>query len=219
MTLLEAAAFEQISCIDWQGAQSPAHRRPHCLPLKTKPSSTANGTGSIASPPLGGEGRDEGELKAISHLPFSALWGTFEVSGYCRLMEPLLDRLARQKPVRMVFETIRNSDKQDRVLKSLLIRSAIVAVLLAEIWSIMAPRMGPSSPEMVHAVRVYLATHSANAEAAMDEQIQRESSRQGRSAGIWLGLILFADVTVVYFFWNFGTRKSPLDKALEPTAK
>ena len=126
-------------------------------------------------------------------------------------MEPLLDKLAHQKPVRKVFETIQIWDKQDRALKILLIRLAILAVLLVEIvWALAPINLSlPRSPETLRAIHIYQASPSTETQAMMLEQIHRDGLRNTRLYKIAAVLMLVADVIVIYFFWNYGVKKSP----------
>ena len=90
-----------------------------------------------------------------------------------------------------------------------LIRYAILAAILAELWWAFQPRnlSSPKSEQMIAAIHTYQANPSAEAEAAMLEQAHRDSSRNARHGQIILGTMLLADVIVIYFFWNYGAKK------------
>jgi hypothetical protein len=124
-------------------------------------------------------------------------------------MEPLLGKLARQKSVRM----IRSSE---RTMQKWFIRSAILAVLLAEIcWALGYRNLAnPASPETGRAIRFYRANPSEETKAAMLEQMQRDVSRNVRRNELYFALMLAADVAAIYFLWKFEAGKIASDTAL-----
>lgn len=84
----------------------------------------------------------------------------------------------------------------------------IVAVMFEIIWAL-EPRNGllPRSPETVQAIHAYQASPSDATKATMLEQFHGDSSRNARHGQILLGMMVLADIFIIYFFWNYGVTK------------
>src|SRR2546430_62515 len=89
------------------------------------------------------------------------------------------------------------------------VRFLIAVALVFEIIWALKPRNGllPRSPETVQAIHGYQASLTDAAKATMLEQVHRDSARNARHDQILLGLMLLADIVVIYFFWNYGVTK------------
>jgi len=93
-----------------------------------------------------------------------------------------------------------------------IIRRLIVATMVLEfLWLVILPagnRLAPRSPEMAQALHAFETNRSAATEAAMWEQVRRDDSRDWHRKEVLFGLMLLADAVVIYFFWNYGTKKT-----------
>jgi len=97
----------------------------------------------------------------------------------------------------------------ERVVKTWLIRSALVAVILPQIWWAVVPvNFAPRpSAQSERAAQAYQMNPSAETKAALFDQMRRDASRSERNSYIMLGLMLVADVVAVYFLWNYEAKK------------
>ena len=89
------------------------------------------------------------------------------------------------------------------------IRLAIVAAIVFElVWALEPTNLLlPRSQETVQAIHAYQASPSAANKAAMLEQMHHDGQRNARRGQILLGLMLFADIVVIYFFWHYGNTR------------
>jgi hypothetical protein len=90
-------------------------------------------------------------------------------------------------------------------------RLIVAAIVLQLLWSCLIPagnRLAPRSPEMAQALLAFETNRSAATEAAMWEQVRRDDLRDSHRQKVLFGLILLADVAVIYFFWNYGAKKN-----------
>jgi hypothetical protein len=70
---------------------------------------------------------------------------------------------------------------------------------------------------MVNALRAVETNRSAATEAAMWEQVRRDDLRDSRRKGFWFILMLPMDAAAVYWFWNYGAKKTHSYKTADPT--
>jgi hypothetical protein len=91
-----------------------------------------------------------------------------------------------------------------------LIRTAIIVATVFELYWGVAPRnlAFPHSPEAVQAIRAYQASPSAETKATMLEQLHRNVLHNEHRLQALSGLMLLVDVAAIYFFWNYGIKKS-----------
>ena len=61
---------------------------------------------------------------------------------------------------------------------------------------------------MAQALRVYETNRSEATRAAMWDQVRRDDLRDDRRKGALFSLMLLADAVVIYFFWNYGVKKT-----------
>ena len=89
------------------------------------------------------------------------------------------------------------------------IRLIIVAAVGVELFWALTPTNGllPRGPETVQAIHAYQASPSDSTKATMLEQFHRDSARNARHDLILLGMMLLADIVVIYGFWNCGVTK------------
>src|ERR1039457_876923 len=91
-------------------------------------------------------------------------------------------------------------------------RLIIAAMALQFLWIVIMPagnRLAPRrSPEMAQAVRAVATNRSAATEAAMWEQVRRDDLRDSRRMEVLFSMMLLADAVVIYFFWNYGIKKT-----------
>ena len=102
------------------------------------------------------------------------------------------------------------------------IRSLIIAAIALQfLWFFIKPagnRLAPRSPEMVQALRAFEANRSTATEFAMWEQVRRDDLQDLHRQEILLGILLLADAIVIYFFWNYGVKKTGTETRMpEPT--
>ena len=95
------------------------------------------------------------------------------------------------------------------VMNRRVIRFLIAVALVVEIFWALEPRNGllPRSPETVQAIHAYQASPSDATKATMLQQFHLDSARNARHDQILLGVMLLADIVVIYFFWNYGVTK------------
>jgi hypothetical protein len=62
--------------------------------------------------------------------------------------------------------------------------------------------------ERVDAMKAYVRNPSASTHAALTDEIDRLNHHETMVAVILLPSILLVDAAVIYFFWNYGTRKA-----------
>jgi hypothetical protein len=94
-------------------------------------------------------------------------------------------------------------------MKTWLIRFAIVAAILVQaLWAFQYRNLDlPRSAQTIAAIHAYQTSPSADTKAAMIAQMDRDASRNIRRGRIILGLMVVADVAVIYLLWNHGVRK------------
>jgi len=94
-------------------------------------------------------------------------------------------------------------------MKTWLIRFALVAVILPQIWWALAPQnFARPSAQSEQAAQAYQTNPSAETKAALIEQMRLATSRSERNSYIMFGLLLAADAIAVYFLWNYGAKKT-----------
>jgi hypothetical protein len=87
----------------------------------------------------------------------------------------------------------------------------VTTILLQFLWFVILPagnQLAPRSPEALQAVRAFETNRSAATEAAMWEQVRRDDLRYWRRKEVLFSLMLLADAVVIYFFWNYGVKKT-----------
>jgi hypothetical protein len=91
----------------------------------------------------------------------------------------------------------------------------IIFVLLTLFASLVVPTGQPRYrlKERVQAMQAYTLTPSGSTKAALDDEFARLHHHEATLAAILLPLVLLADAAVIYFFWNYGRRKT----TAEPT--
>ena len=93
-----------------------------------------------------------------------------------------------------------------------IIRRVIVATILLEfLWLVILPagnQLAPRSPAMVQAVRAFETNPSPTTKAAMWEQVRQDDLHDWHRKEALFGLMLVADVVAIYFFWNYGVKKT-----------
>jgi|ERR1700722_19601990 len=102
-----------------------------------------------------------------------------------------------------------------------IIRWLIAAMIALQVlWGMILPsgnRLTPKSPEMAQAIREFETNRSAATEAAMWKQVRRDELRDRRRDEATFILILLADIVAIYFFWNYGVKKSTSNNPPEST--
>ena len=95
-------------------------------------------------------------------------------------------------------------------MKRVFIRVVIVVAIVFEMLWALGPRNGlmPRSPATVQAINAYQASPSEATKATMLEQMRRDSSRNAQHDLVLLVLMLLVDFAVIYFFWNYGNKRS-----------
>jgi len=98
------------------------------------------------------------------------------------------------------------------VITTKLVRPLIVAAVVLQFLCLFimpaGNRLAPRSPEMAQALRAFETNRSAATEAAMWEQVHRDDLRDLHRQEVIFGLLLLADAIVIYFFWNYGVKKT-----------
>jgi hypothetical protein len=95
-------------------------------------------------------------------------------------------------------------------MKRILPRLLIVAVVVLQLIWITKPRIGSSrlGPRARQAMEAY----SASPTPERSEAIFKAMAQDGTTAGPWMFapfvLIIAFDIALIYFFWNYGTRKT-----------
>jgi hypothetical protein len=114
-------------------------------------------------------------------LTISVLWSSFESLGRVSAMKT---------------ETIR--------------LHIIVFVLLTLFASLFLPAGQPRYrlKERVEAMQAYTLNPSPSTEAALHEEFARLHHHEAMVGVILLPLVLLLDAVVIYFFWNYGARKT-----------
>lgn len=96
-------------------------------------------------------------------------------------------------------------------MKTWLIRRAIVAAILAQLyWSLLTPRnnLMPRSEQTLAAIHEYQANSTPENKATMLQLMHQDIARNRSRGGLQFGLMLLADIVVIYFFWNYGVKKN-----------
>ena len=91
-------------------------------------------------------------------------------------------------------------------------QGVIVAVIALQlIWCLIQPagnRLAPRNREMAQALRAFENNRTPANEAAMWQQVHRDDLRDLHREEILFGLMLLGDAVVIYYFWNYGTKKA-----------
>ncbi len=62
--------------------------------------------------------------------------------------------------------------------------------------------------ERVEAMQAYTLNKSASTKAALDDEFARLHQHEKTQGIILVPALLLIDAAVIYFFWNYGTRKT-----------
>lgn len=93
-----------------------------------------------------------------------------------------------------------------------IIRRVIVVTMLLELlWLVILPagnRLASRRPAMVQAVRAFETNPSPTTKAAMWEQVHQDDLYNWHRKEALFGLMLVANVVAIYFFWNYGVKKT-----------
>jgi len=94
-------------------------------------------------------------------------------------------------------------------MKRNLIRAAIVAVFVLQLFWVLQPRNGsfPRSPETVQAIDAYNANRSAATQATLLAQLRKDVMHNEHRALAILGLMLLGDAVAIYGLWSYGNRR------------
>jgi hypothetical protein len=96
-------------------------------------------------------------------------------------------------------------------MKTKTVRLLIIFFLVVPLFvSVLLPAGQPHYRirERIDAMKAYTLSPSASTKAALDHEFARLHQHE-KVQGIILGpALLIIDAVVIYFFWNYGTRKS-----------
>jgi hypothetical protein len=98
-----------------------------------------------------------------------------------------------------------------RTIKTGTMRLLVIAfVFLTLFASLLTPAGQPHYrlKERVEAMKAYTLSPSASTKAALDDEFARLHHHEATMGGILPVVVLLIDVGVIYFFWNYGTRKT-----------
>ena len=62
--------------------------------------------------------------------------------------------------------------------------------------------------ERIEAMQAYTLNKSASTKAALDDEFARLHQHEKTQGIILVPTLLLVDAVVIYFFWNYGTRKT-----------
>jgi len=94
-------------------------------------------------------------------------------------------------------------------MKKMLPRLLIIAAILSQLVWFAWPRFGHiPSPRLRHALESTMSSPKSVQDAAIAEAEQLDSADASREAFLILVALAGANVALIYFFWNYGTRKT-----------
>jgi hypothetical protein len=94
-------------------------------------------------------------------------------------------------------------------MKKMLPRLLIIAAILSQLVWFAWPRFGDMpSPRLRHALESTMSSPKPVQDAAIAEAQRLDAADGSREAVLILGLIGVANIALIYFFWNYGTRKT-----------
>ena len=84
-----------------------------------------------------------------------------------------------------------------------------VVVILSLMWIAM-PRIGsyPLSPRVWQAIETHRSSPTNELNAAIAEAMDQDATEKDRWALAIFALVVGFDIMLIYFFWNYGTRKT-----------
>jgi hypothetical protein len=102
------------------------------------------------------------------------------------------------------------SIKSQPVMKKTLPRFLIGAVVMLQLVWFVSPRSG-SHPVSAR-VRQAFQLHEAGPKSELDAALAKAEAQDAVEAGRWavavLALVVGIDIALIYFFWNYDTRKT-----------
>ena len=95
-------------------------------------------------------------------------------------------------------------------MKKILLRLLIVGAMALQLVWIAMPRSGsyPVSPRVRQAIESHESSPKAEQDAAIAEAGRLDVADGSRKAVLFFTLIGVANIALIYFFWNYGTRKT-----------
>jgi|ERR1043165_5931733 hypothetical protein len=95
-------------------------------------------------------------------------------------------------------------------MKRIVPRLLIVAVVVLQLIWIVAPRGGSSSPSprFLQAMEAHASSPKSKRDAAIAEAKAQDDAEARRWVFAPFAMVIGIDIALIYFFWNFGTRKT-----------
>jgi hypothetical protein len=89
-------------------------------------------------------------------------------------------------------------------------RLLIAAVIILQLVWFVIPSIGshPVSPRVRQAIESHQSSPKSEQDAALAEAFAQDSADGSREAIEILALVGVVDIALIYFFWNYGTRKT-----------
>ena len=95
-------------------------------------------------------------------------------------------------------------------MRKMLPRLLIAAIVVLQLVWVVIPRTGshPVSARVRQAIVSHESSPKAELDAAVAEAEAQDAAVAGRWAAAGFALVAGADIALIYFFWNYGTRKT-----------
>jgi hypothetical protein len=95
-------------------------------------------------------------------------------------------------------------------MKKALPRLLIIAIVILQLAWLVIPRTG-SQPVSAR-VRQAFVSHESGPKSELDAAVAKAEAQDAAVAGRWaiavFALVAGIDIALIYFFWNYGTRKT-----------
>jgi len=95
-------------------------------------------------------------------------------------------------------------------MRKMLPRLLIAAIVILQLVWVVIPRTG-SHPVSAR-VRQAFVSHESGPKSELDAAVAKAEAQDAAVAGRWavsaLVLVAGIDIALIYFFWNYGTRKT-----------
>lgn len=104
------------------------------------------------------------------------------------------------------------------VMKNIQARLLIAAVVILQLVWIAIPRIGsyPVSPRVRQAIMTHLSCPKSERDAAVSAAMDQDATVRCRWDIVIFALVVGFDIALIYFFWNYGTRKSTVAPKVSP---
>lgn len=96
-------------------------------------------------------------------------------------------------------------------MKTETVRLLIIVFLVVQLFaSVLVPAGQPHYRvrERIEAMKAYTLSPSASTKAALDDEFARLHQHEKMQGIILVPALLIVDAALIYFFWNYGTRKT-----------